>query len=861
MAAFNYDFNKYKPSSKGGQSPSSPTPAALAPPRQAAPSIAPRTPLPQPKAVTPMAAPTSPKGTFFTGSPVQKLFDVLQAPMYGFSGFLSGAKNATRNINQQMGFGADTTAINLAQKRKELNKPLTMPEAMQRVKEGAASGVKSILPAIKNRQGFGTGEGDFNFGAELTNDRNSQIAANFLTDVSTPSIPLQKAAKPVVSAAKYLPFMDEVGKGVTKAVNFAKETPAVYKTIEKINPYFRNPEFGKMLSSSERQASIRVSSLFDEVSKLAKGLSPEEQRLVTQVVEGRATTASPKILNIAGRVSAMGDEIGKEAVDLGILNADSFEKLKGKYVSHIFDTAKEENGFGLGKMQDVTKVAGKQFKKRTGAEGFIEEFAPSTFKGLGSEVKDIEITKFYRQVAEKFGQKISKGRIPEGYVRASEAGIQGSRFGKSFARIAIPAEIAEYLTRSTEIAPRSFMDKALDVWKAGKTIYNPAYHARNLASNQILTDLSTGEGLPITTAKYLRSVGNYAKGGDEFAVAARKGGLIGNTRLGTGFDELLEGAGLRSKGKIRSVVDAVANAPGKFQGFSEDTAKLNVFRTWVERFAKQAGMDVKAALKDEGLVKRAVDKAEEAVFSPYKISRQEKSVASKLFPFYSFTRQSIPFIMKRLLNEPNRILKFEKGKKAIEDISAPDAGTGELPPEFRNQIRLPMKDDEGRYKYIDPTYILPWGNLLGEDSGGGGLPFGMSPNPVLTSLYNAGINNDPYFQTEIRNPADPKGKQALDTAEYLRKQILPTFPNNIVDKVIPAAQGKPDYKGRERSLPASLLYTLGGIRTTDANPRKLRSQQKLNEVYNLRSIKDRKAAVMKDRSLSAEQKRKLLESF
>ena len=856
MAAFNYDFSKYKPSSKGGQTLPAPAPVA---PKVQTPSPAPAAPAPKISAPAPQAA--SPKGTFFSGGPVQKIFDVLQAPMFAFSGFLSGAKSSTRGINQEMGFGADTTAINLAQKRKELNKPLTAPEAVRRAKEGFVSGVKNVLPAVRNRQGFGTGEGDFNFGAELSNDRNSQVAANFLTDISVPSLPIGKVLKPVMSAAKALPFADDAGKLVTKAVNFAKETPAVYKAIEKVNPYFRNPEFGKMLSGSERQVAARVSGLFDEISSLAKGLTPEEQKLVTAVVEGRATTASPKILNAAGKVSQMGEDLGREAVELGILSEESFQKFRGKYISHIFDTAKKEGGFGFGKATDVAKVTANQFKKRTGAEGFIEEFAPASFKGLGNEIKDIEVTKFYRDVAQKFGRKIVGGEIPDGYVRASDAGIKGYRFGKSFARIAIPAEIAEYLTRSTEVAPRGFLDKALDVWKAGKTIYNPAYHARNLASNQILSDLSTGEGIPLTTAKYLRSVKNYASGGDEFSRAAKKAGLIGNTNLGAGFGELLEGAGLRSKGKVEGAVSAAAQAPGKFQSFAEDTAKLNVFRTWIERFAKQAGMDVKAALSNKEIVQKAVDKAEEAIFSPYKISKQERNLAGKIFPFYSFTRQSIPFITKKLLNQPNRILKYEKGKKAIEELTNPDAGQGELPPEFRNQIRLPIKDKEGRYKYIDPTYILPWGNLLGEDAGGGGLPFGMSPNPILTTIYNAAVNNDPYFQTKIRKDGDSKEQQLLDTTDYLRKQILPTLPNNIVDKVIPAAMGKPDYKGRERSLPASLLYTLGGIRTTDADPRKLRTQQKINEVYNLRSVKDRKAAIMKDRSLTPEQKKKMLQAF
>lgn len=867
MATFNFDFNRYKPSSKGGESLVSPKPLpTMSPTATATMSAAPRmTPAPQASAPKPLSIPKQTtqfnqnKGSFFTGSTLDKVFDVLNAPMYAFSGFLSGAKNSTNRINKEMGFGDNVPAYQLSEKRKQLNKPLSVKEAINRLGSGFKEGVSNIAPAVAFRQGFGTGEGDFNFGGELSGNRGSQVAANFLTDISVPNIPVEKVASPILKIASKAPGLDNVPKLLSKADKYAKETPFIYNAIEKVNPYFRRPEFGKMLTESERVANSRISELYREVKGLSKGMSPSEQKLVTAVVEGRATNAPRKIVEAAREVSRLGDEIGQEAVDLGLLNIESFNKYKGRYISHVFDNA-SKGGLNF-TPAEVARVAGKQFSKRTGAEGFIEEFAPATFKGLGNELKDIEVTKFYRDVANKFGQKIIKGQIPEGYVRASEVGVKGRKFGKSFARIAIPQEVADYLTRSTTQKGYSLMDKALNMWKVGKTITNPSYHARNLMSNQILSEMSTGEGIPLTVAKYGRSIANYFDEGNEFVKTARKAGLIGNENLGSGFDELLEGSGLRSKGKLRSAVSGITKAPGAFQNVSEETAKLNVFRTWIERFAKGKGISPTEALKDSNIVKQAVSKAEEAIFSPYNISKQERGLAKNIVPFYSFTRQSVPFIGKTIAKYPNRFTQYEKGRKFIEELSADEVKSNEVPDYYKNYIRLPVKNREGKYTYLDPQYILPWGNFMNDDQVSGSLPGGISLNPIVTTAINSLTNFDPFLRKDIVNKDDPSWKQREDLTTYLRKQLGPAFPNSIIDKILPAAQGKTDYKGREYDLVQAVLNAVFGIRTYQASPEELRSKKKLQEVYNLRSKKSRKSEIMKDQSLSESERQKLLNSF
>ena len=63
-------------------------------------------------------------------------------------------------------------------------------------------------------------------------------------------------------------------------------------------------------------------------------------------------------------------------------------------------------------------------------------------------------------------------------------------------------------------------------------------------------------------------------------------------------------------------------------------------------------MPIQEAIKNKAWIRGAVDKAEEAIFSPYRISQAERNLVSRLVPFYSFARQALPFTLKTLANNP-----------------------------------------------------------------------------------------------------------------------------------------------------------------------------------------------------------------
>jgi hypothetical protein len=725
---------------------------------------------------------------YMSGNLMDKAFDVIRTPEYAQTGFVQGGANKAKELG----------VFNKA--------PI---QALGSIPSIVKAGIKAIPEAIKTRKEIGREAGQYNIAEDAgIKNKYAQTGVNFATSLAAPSLALGPVFKGAGKIAQKIPGVSKatgkIAEYAGKAVGIARKTPQIAKVVEKVDPYFRNPELGKMVKAAEERVANRQTQVFNAIQKSTEGLKPEEQRIIGQILEGKVVSdPTGKYNKLAQPIREMSDAIGKEAVDLGLLDAKSYEQFKGKYMTHVWDTMRkggENVNFGN---NIIPKGTSKFFtKQRKGAEGYISEFGPATTKGLGTEVRDIEVAKMYKEISDKFGTVAGDLQKGESFA---PSGLASSRAGKSLRNKVFSQEVVDAMRKTLEPQKRSIFDKALDLWKKGKTLYNPAYHVRNLASNQILSDMSTGDGLIKTGINYGRAVKEYKKGG-QFLDAAKKAGLIGRQNLSGAFEEAKKTAGISKKANIFQRVDkAVTGA----QNVSEETAKLNVFTTWVKKAAKEAGKSVQEALSDEGIIKMAKDKAEEAIFSPYNISKTERGIASKVVPFYSFTRQATPFVAKTALNKPGTLSKYEKAKTAVEGLS--EDRTGEYRPDSaKNQIRLPIKDKEGRSYYADPQYILPWGSL-GEDAGGnlskGRLPLGLSISPQFTIPAELAMNKQLYYDTPITKSSSPS-KRKEDYKNYLLRSIGPAVLSSG-QKLKQAIAGEPDWAGRSRNIPSAVGSFLG----------------------------------------------------
>lgn len=453
--------------------------------------------------------------------------------------------------------------------------------------------------------------------------------------------------------------------------------------------------------------------------------------------------------------------------------------------------------------------------------------------------------------------------------------ILPSQISKQFKGIKVPQEVAEYVgkkyTKSNPNILSIAADKALNAWKLGKTIYSgPGYHARNLMSNQILSDYSTGAGLPKTISGYTRAVKAYLGKGDtkmsQYLQELKDSGVINRVDIGQGIENLKPSVFGQGKSTLKKVVDS----PKKFQTATEETAKLNVYS-----FFRNKGMGIR----------EAVAKAEEAIFSPYNISSSERGLTRGLVPFYSFTRQAVPLVAKTAIKKGGTLTKYEKAKTAVEGLSP--EGAGEKPP-TPGSVRLPIKDKNGKYVYADPTYVIPHGNF--DSSAGGQLPFGLGVNPLISEAASQAYNKDLYFDQPIAksNVKERAGAQRIQHGvRTFAPNILPTdfiggIPSKLVGKIpgLPdwakgsaginykasggsklydAFTNAPDYAGRTRSKIQAILDTFG-LKSASVNP----DQPKFDasaRTKALKSIDSEMRTIRGDRRLSDKDKAELLQDL
>jgi len=782
----------------------------------------------------PQTGPTpQPDVKFGSGGVLNAALDFLQIPYYGYTGFLKGMR---QDIVRQRTDAGIPNAEDITQ-----NKGQGVSDRGSVIK----AGLSNIIPGITQRQGMGNEPQDLNVGKDLgIKNPTLQAGYNLATSLAIPSVPVGKLVSGGGKILSKIPGVTKVAEKVAeKAPQIAqtiREIPLVEKVGTKFNPFFKVPELEKMVQASSDVRFGRLRELISTLRTTTKGLTPQEQVYVGRVLEGTADLSKePALMEkfgpIVDELRTLSNKIGQEAVDQGLMKAETFNKMKNKYLTHIFEgVGQADRGIPVG--SKIPAYEGSFFKQRTGTEGYVQQFAPAMFKGLGTEISDIEASKFYREVAKRFGIELSETKpLPEGFSIASEA-LTSKRGGKFLKNIGLPNDVVEALTKNAETFKPNAYDKVLGLWKAGKTIWNPAYHVRNLFSNIILSDMSTGRGLLPSTIDFVNGLRKVVGPGDEFTAAAEKAGLIKLSSFQENLDDFMKEAGLVDEtakvgGKVEVAAKNLHNVLKQAQTTSEEAAKVSVFKSWINKFADDANKSVTEVLSDPEVVKKAVGKAEEAIFSPYRIGKQERSLASRLFPFYSFTRQALPFTAKTAINNPDRIVKYPKIFEGIESLSPQDAGQEGILPSYRQgQVRLPIKNKEGNNLYWDPQYILPFGSFNEGDLASGKLPLGLSLNPFWSEPFQLLNNYDTFTGRPISQSPLPEDQTAA-TVKHAANFAAPTFLANVFNKIVPGITGKPDPLGRKRDLPTSVIDTVLGIKGTYLNP----STEFTNSVRQIRS--------------------------
>jgi len=410
------------------------------------------------------------------------------------------------------------------------------------------------------------------------------------------------------------------------------------------------------------------------------------------------------------------------------------------------------------------------------------------------------------------------------------------------------------------VAARSDMikawDKVLTLWKTGKVVYNPATHVRNILSNSILADWAGVSHLRVDL--YARTANDFLhKSG--YWLEASKTPLFGSEWAGAEITKFLDDTrNLKMIGnesmltKLADVSKSLFDLPGKAYQGSEQFFKLLIYTG-----ARESGMSQTEAYKH----------AEKWIFNYQKIPPAIRWAKRWYSPFITFSYKAMPRFAETVVKKPWKIAKYLVYMLAVEEITRRLYGESEeeverekkvLPDYMRKTIlpgqishlRVPYKDKYGRSKYLDLSFILPWGDVAEQwgQSHLVGRPF-LPNHPAWVAVGELAFNEILFTGEELTD-------KELDTGvDYWKRigtqmwrQAMPSLAGSYsYNKLMSALHGEKDWAQRERSVGEAVFDVFFGI--------KIRSID-FNEVH-ARRIKELKSKISLLRSRFSEDYEKI----
>ena len=617
---------------------------------------------------------------------------------------------------------------------------------------------KSFMEGVRTRQSFSDKDalGDFGIPGAIAG-----IAMDIAVDPLTWIAPLTLFRK-IPGATKAARVTLEAAKK-TRAGQFLG-SKFVYR-------FGQDPIYAKIAERMDKSLAVNQQNLLNIVRPLTK-LNARDQKIISEFRKaGKIDSLPRELLERSKPAFDELDKLGKQAVDVGLLPKDVYDKNIGSYIPLLYKTKEAPGGlsdavrtsFGL----NPKRIDLSRFKKRgdipedvRNAMGEILEAGYPTAKALTQLNSSIEKAKFFQKIAQKWGSNIAE----EGLEQLPQTARLGALAGKY-----VPKFIADDINEIARPFKKGLLQKATALFKFNKVILNPSTHARNVMSNFILNDF---EGLsPARLDIYAKAARELATQGPLYK-EAKAAGLGLNTFAAQELKMFLLGP--EGKGLIPTAKRGLSKIADLYQK-EEEFAKMAQYI-----YQKSLGKNA-----DE-----AFEIAERATFNYAQVTPFIRKVRESAFglPFITFTTKATPQIAKTLVTKPGKISKIGKIKQAIEsqsDLKELEAERAVEPDWIRDgfYIKLPMKDKHGRSAYLDLTYILPFGDLMsGQFIERGikretGLPEGipealLKKAPALNLIKELGRNQD-FFGNKIWLDSDSQGKQLGDVMRHVTKLFAP----------------------------------------------------------------------------------------
>lgn len=717
----------------------------------------------------------------FSGGFVSDVFDVLNALQYGVTGVLQG-KGFGEGVKTRASF-SDKDSL-------------------------GESGLPGVIGGLA---------------LDIAVDPLTYIAPWTIAKKIPGAVKVAQAAKRTAFGEKVTKnIVDKAGKAIKTYETMEGGTKAGRYLAEKFSWMFgADPIYKQTWERSVRNIGVSTQNVADTAKKIVKLPDETAAKLLTTDKNGRIKRVGLDALKgsigdedyklVEGAWKQL-DDLGQQAVDVGLLSKEKYEEGLGEYIKNAYteyEIAQKKGLFGTSKagvkgiksrvsqerlasgylkkltFEEVKKsfpkaldeVGNISLKKLSDSE--INDIAKKSMENLGQIkqpgyllfkssfdlIRDIENTKLFNAVADKFGSDVAQTgmkQLPK-----------GQRLGK-VAGMYVPENIYNHLTDITEPIAETFGKKLMATFKYNKVIMNPATHARNITSNTILNWWKLGLG-PWRADIYSEAVGQVMKGG-KWADEAKKVGYNIDTFAAN------ELRGLLDTGEANKYLKGLGGAGAKIKSKLADMyqSEENIAKMAAYIFSRKKGMGTEEAWKA----------AESATFNYAQVTPFIRKMRTSLFgmPFVTFAVKSTPVAVETILKNPGRISIFGKIKNDIEnaaDIETTARERASEPNYIKNgfYIKLPIKDSKGRSAYFDLTYIIPFGDLVSgglfqrQTSRETGLKesipeTALSNLPVIQFIKEISKNQD-FYGDKIWRDSDTADKQMGDLMRHLTKTMAP----------------------------------------------------------------------------------------
>ena len=753
---------------------------------------------------------------------------------------------------------------------------------------------------------------------DKTISENLQTIAKPIEDIVIPSV----EAAPGLLGKKWQTVADKI-------IDFTSSKFPNYKPLKRLpnqNKYFtqRGLTTGKL-----EQVRNLSKNVFETFSKL----KPDENIAVKNFLTKEGTESAIKnvdVLKKAKELRSAIDTVGKSLTDSGILSKEIIKKNEGSYLPRLYlkyfgkssnmgytkqrkDLTKDTKDF-LGEIQDVAILGSKAIEDPMSdvvRYGFFQKIAEDpnwtlktgliNFQGknvsplwlkeesdrIAKEIrdglrpsKDTKIIKEMDKLIDKANLNISKADLSL-YKKLPESKHYGTLRG-SYVRKEIVDDIAnagEFVSKDSNWAKSILGDaglvtKGTKLWKMSKVALNPPTQMRNAISNMILLNLSGVRWRDLPKRLFqawddLRKDGVYTQ-------IAKKYGVVNSTFTKQEMIEINKSylkAKAKSTGNVIDQLKYIAGSIGDFasrayQGMEilGKTAKI------IDEMSKgvdegTAALTAQKTLFDYSLVPPSVRYLRNAPVG---------------MPFVTYYYKVLPNLLETAIRHPERYAPYVALPLAYHAILAKYNGvTNEdfeklknTLPEFLkdrgNALAMPVKDNQGRWQFLDFSYFLPYAMFVGTIKDAADLKvqkflsstgiFG-APLPQLVAAVSTNI--DPFTQREIVNEFDPPAKKVADSMAYLWRMTMPTWLTDIgfAGKLKEVLDKDVNRYGDPKITMTQALTRLVGVNIYPIDPQKSRMQNIKLMRNEITGIKSRRTRVLKDKNLSSEDKKKISDKY